>query len=103
MKLTLNILHYPVQPRVQTTRLPEPVSESAGDPQQRVAPAPPPSAPAPMTSVDLNYRDRQFSQQSLAGERIPMRGQQAVQAYSSITEIDQRNRMSELLGLDEYA
>jgi len=56
-----------------------------------------------MASVDLNRRDRQFSQQSLAGERIPMRGQQAVQAYSSITEIDQRNRMSELLGLDEYA
>ena len=79
------------------------MSRSGGSPHQSVSSAPLPVLPVLEVSVDLEYRAERLRRQYFSNDQISSRNQQAIHAYNSIKETEERTRVSELLGLNEYA
>ncbi|MCB1860213.1 MAG: hypothetical protein KDI47_00605 [Gammaproteobacteria bacterium] len=73
-------------------------SRPDGAAQQRV----PSVSPAARLPEDFEYHAKQ-ARFHFPGDQLSLRGQRAIRSYSSVTEIDERTRVSDLLGLNEYA
>ena len=66
-------------------------------------PSIPQAAPEQRVTIDLEYTAHFFRRHSVSNDLPSSRGQQAISAYISITGLEERDRVSELFGLNEYA
>jgi len=103
MKLTLTPFRYPVQ--LATLNAVRSGSAAKPEqPEQRAAiTAPPVVAPEHGALFEFEYRTHLYQQQSIADDSPSARAQRAIGAYSSVTEVEERARLSEIFGLNEYA
>jgi len=103
MSLTLDSSRYPVQPIARKSTNLGSISKSGGTPQPSIASTPLPVTPVSEVSIDLEYRAERLRGQYYSNDQISSRSQQAIQSYRSIKETEERTRVSELFGLNEYA
>jgi hypothetical protein len=103
MNLTLDTSRYLVQPVARKSAQVGAVPTPGETTQHQVAPASPPVSPTLEVSVDIESRARQLRQHYFPGDPVSSRSQQAIRSYSTVTELEERSRVSALLGLDEYA
>ncbi|MCP4285138.1 MAG: hypothetical protein GY792_11905 [Gammaproteobacteria bacterium] len=103
MNLTLDIARYPLQSITRSASRAVDVSTHSEAPQQSSTTAPIQLSPVPDVSLDLANRAQQLQRQRLFNDRAPAQSQQAIRSYNSVKDIEERARVSKLLGLNEYA
>ena len=99
MNLTLDTSHYLIQPSARKSTQAGAAANSGRSSQQQVLPV----SPAFEVPVELEYRARQTRQHYFTNSQISSRAHHAIRSYSSVTELEERTRVSTLFGLDEYA
>lgn len=84
----------PVQPATQ-----------GDDPSRRFNPPAPPRAvlPAGQLRAGLENRAGLIYQQNLSDDGINARNRQAIRAYRTLEDAEEREKVSRMLGVDEYA
>lgn len=84
-----------------------PVSPATPGDEASRRPVPPPPIPliAPTAELrsSLESRAGQIAQQSLSDDAVSSRNRQAIRAYRMLEESEEREQVSRLLGVDEYA
>ena len=103
MTLTISPFRYPVQPIALNPKPADSVVKPEKPLQQRAVASAPPVTSEYSVSPDLEYRTRYSQRYNFQQDQPSSRSQQALRAYNSIIELEERARVSELFGLNEYA
>jgi hypothetical protein len=92
-------------PSISRSLVPIQPATQVDDPARRAIPSQPPQAVIPIGELrsSLESRAGLYSQQAIADDGINNRNRQAIRAYSMLDEIEEREQVSRLLGVDEYA
>lgn len=103
MKLTLAPFRYPTELSTLTALRSVPTAKPEQPEQQAAVTPPPVVAPGRGVLFDIEYGSRFNQQHRLAEEQTSAHAQRAISAYSSVTALEERTRLSDLFGLNEYA
>lgn len=93
----------PFNPSASRALVPAVPAEAESRAKAPVTPTPSASAINADQQRRLEARVERFSQRAVPDNGTSTRNRQAIQAYQSLTENDERDQVSQLLGVDEYA
>lgn len=93
-----------LDPAVSRALVPVQSQEGVANNQHEPSPPPvPPVVPAGEQRSILETRAELLQQRSFSNDNTSSRNQQALKAYRSLSEEKEREQISQLLGVDEYA
>ncbi|MCW8890805.1 MAG: hypothetical protein OQL20_09130 [Sedimenticola sp.] len=92
-------------PSVSRALVPVSPTTPGEDAARRPVPPPPIQVIAPTAELrsSLESRASLIGQQALADDGVSSRNKQAIRAYRTLEESEEREQVSRLLGVDEYA
>ncbi|WP_428609719.1 hypothetical protein [Sedimenticola sp.] len=92
-------------PSVARSLVPVQPAAQGEDPSRRPNQSPPPKAiiPAGELRSGLENRAGLIYQQSLSDDGINAKNRQAIRAYRTLEDAEEREKVSRMLGVDEYA
>ena len=92
-------------PSISRSLVPVQPATQSDDPARRAIPPQPPQVVIPIGELrsTLESRAGLYAQQTIADEGVSSRNRQAIRAYRTLDEAEEREQVSRLLGVDEYA